>query len=190
MQLLAAAIAALVVAGCGGSSSGAGVAQIKSKVHTDATTTAKRALRPKTKPSALAFSRCMRAHGVADFPDPRSSGQIPIKSAGGMTRGPSGGFTANPNSPGYETASKDCRSLADATPVTQGQSNPIMAAQLKFADCMRTHGVPNYPDPTSSGEVGNNGAIRGVNPSSPAVQGAERTCGRFLTRPPVRPNTS
>jgi hypothetical protein len=190
--LLAAAIAAVVVAGCGGSSSGAGLAQINSTsgsaAHTNTRQHATRASKPKATPSALAFSRCMRAHGVADFPDPRSSGEIPIKSAGGMTRAPSGGFTANPNSPGYQTASRDCRSLADATPVSQAQTNKITADQLKFAACMRTHGVPNYPDPTNSGEVGNNGAISGVNPSSPAVQGAEKTCRRFLTPPTVRPN--
>ncbi len=201
--LFSAAMVAALIAGCGGSSpNGNSVAAIKSSssggvTHADTSSTATssstrsttpaRTAKPRRKPSALAFAKCMRAHGVPSFPDPNSSGKIPIKSSGGMTRAPSGGFTANPNSPAYETASKDCRPLAMATPVTQAQSNELIASQLKFAVCMRKSGVPNYPDPTSTGEVGNNGAISGVNPNSPAVQRAEKTCSHLLTPPPSVP---
>jgi hypothetical protein len=178
--LLGAAIAAALVAGCGSRTPGA-------SAHINATTTAKSTSKSTTKPSALAFAKCMRAHGVPDFPDPRGSGLIPTTSSRGIALAPSGGFTANPDSPAYETASNDCRSLAVATPVSQTQSNQITAAQLKFAICMRAHGVPNYPDPTNTGEIGNNGAISGVNPNSPAFQIAEKTCSRSLTPSPGAP---
>lgn len=200
--LLGAAMAVVLVAGCGNSSpNGATVAAVSSGsshggvTHIDTSTTAKTSSKKSstsakrgTKPSALAFAKCMRAHGVPNFPDPDSAGHIPTTASSGMTRAPSGGFTANPNSPAYKTASNDCRSLAVATPVTQVQSNRMIASQLKFAACMRKNGVPHYPDPTSDGEVGNNGAINGVNPNSPAVQRAEKKCSKLLPHPPGIPN--
>ena len=54
------------------------------------------------------------------------------------------------------------------------------AAGIKFADCMRSHGVPNFPDPTSGG-----GGVKiplgsGVNPQSPAFQSAQKACSKLL----------
>ena len=52
---------------------------------------------------------------------------------------------------------------------------------LAHAQCMRKHGVPNFPDPTVSS---NGGAIvqrsggEGLNPRSPAFQQAQKLCGR------------
>ena len=196
---LAVVIASAVVAGCGGSASGGTarsggspytastrVASPAANSHAGALTTAggnsKHHTKKPTKPSMLAFAKCMRAHGVPDFPDPS---QLPAPPAGGQTMqaGSSAGFTADPNSPAYQRASRDCHSLAVASPVSQSQGSEMMTAQLKFATCMRAHGVPNYPDPTSTGEVGNNGAIPGVNENSPAFQTAEKKCENL--RPPL-----
>jgi hypothetical protein len=191
MKVINPVIVAALIAGCGGTPSGGRDARISTSTtaasSTKVSTTSKGATSSNKKPSALAFAECMRAHGVPNFPDPNSSGRIPITSSGGMTRAPSGGFTANPTSPAYEAASNDCRSLALASPVTEAVSNQVMAAQLKFAVCMRANGVSNYPDPTNKGEAGNDGAINGVNPSSPAFQSAEKTCSEFLFRPPGLP---
>jgi hypothetical protein len=47
---------------------------------------------------------------------------------------------------------------------------------VRFADCMRSNGASNFPDPTTSPR-----AFKGaVNAKSPAVVSAERTCGRLL----------
>jgi hypothetical protein len=135
--------------------------------------------------AALRFARCMRAHGVPNFPDPKPPSQRPA--TGGAQPAPSGGFTANPNSPAYRFASNDCRSLADATPVSAVQQSQATSAQLRFAVCMRADGVPNYPDPTSTGEIGNDGAISGVNPNSPAYRTAEKHCSKLVPPPPGPP---
>ena len=195
--LLSAAIAAALIAGCGGSSPRANSSSASSSsgtvVHTAASTTAaasttsKPSTHPPTKRGMLAFAKCMRAHGVPNFPDPKPLRQVLTPPVAQAVPAPSGGFTANPNSPAYQTASNDCRSLADATPVTQAVANQVMAGQLKFAVCMRAHGVPNYPDPSSSGEIGNDGAISGVNQSSPAFHSAERHCSSFMLHLPGPP---
>ena len=65
---LGAAMAAAALAGCGGSSSGGSVA------HSNSTTTANSATKSSTRPSPLALAKCMRAHGVPNFPDPKPPG--------------------------------------------------------------------------------------------------------------------
>ena len=58
--------------------------------------------------------------------------------------------------------------------------------------CMRSHGVPNFPDPTfqsgPGGGVGvgikiGNGS--GIDPSSPAFQAAQKECGSIFGGPKV-----
>jgi hypothetical protein len=174
LGVMTAALAAALIAGCGGSSS-VGAVHTATRTPASSTTATSRA-EPPTKPSMLAFAKCMRAHGVPNFPDPKPPGEIPTVHV--TEPAPSGGFTANPNSPAYQAASNDCRPLADASPVAPGGANQVIASQLKFAVCMRGHGVPNFPDPTSTGEIGDDGAIDGVNQNSPAFQSAEKTCGK------------
>jgi hypothetical protein len=52
---------------------------------------------------------------------------------------------------------------------------------LAFAQCMRSHGVPNYPDPNVS--LGAEFAQLGINPNSPHFQAALRTCDRLVPPP-------
>lgn len=55
---------------------------------------------------ALAFSACMRKHGVPDFPDPNfSGGHISIQIHGGP------GGDLNPNSPTFQAAQQACQGL-------------------------------------------------------------------------------
>ena len=88
---------------------------------------------------ALAYSRCMRSHGVSRYPDPASSGAIPKVSA--QQLGVSGAQ--------LQAAQRDCQHLVP----NGGQPTPAALQQswtdfLKFAQCMRGHGVSSWPDPT------------------------------------------
>jgi hypothetical protein len=48
---------------------------------------------------------------------------------------------------------------------------------VAFAKCMRTHGVPNFPDPTSTGELRlSTVTAAGVDVHAPSVQASARTC--------------
>jgi hypothetical protein len=60
-----------------------------------------------------------------------------------------------------------------------GQGANSAAAGIKFADCMRSHGVPNLPDPGSGGGIKIN-ANSGINPQSPAFQSAQKACTKLL----------
>jgi hypothetical protein len=180
-------LAAALISGCASNSSSRNVVH----GHPQATRRSARlsatsgAGRERT-PSMLAFARCMRAHGVPNFPDPKPLVQPPTRQI--AQPAPSGGFTANPNSPGYLTASQDCRSLAVAQRVSASQSQQVTAGQLRFAVCLRAHGVPNFPDPTDNAEDGENGSIGGLNQVSPAFRTAEKNCSKFLSPPPGLPS--
>jgi hypothetical protein len=135
--LLLTAIAAFaLVAGCGGSPK-------PSVAGEKPTATASKSGNP------AAYSACMRAHGVPNFPDPDSQGHLHV--SGGSKNGKP--FGVNPNTPQFKSAEQTCRSLEpEANPTMQAQA---MAKALKFSQCMRSHGVPDFPDP----KVGPGGGI-------------------------------
>ena len=57
---------------------------------------------------------------------------------------------------------------------------------IEFSDCMRSHGVPGFPDPTTNGRIARVKLnAPGINPSSRSFQAAESTCSKLLpTGPP------
>lgn len=94
----------------------------------------------------LAFSRCMRSHGVANFPDPQP-GQTNAKFPDAQQLGVS--------SSAYQVAYNACQHLLPAG--TDDQFPPaevqlLLIGMLKFSQCMRHHGVSNWPDPTLDSE--------------------------------------
>lgn len=58
-----------------------------------------------------------------------------------------------------------------------GSASARRNAGIAFADCMRSHGVPNFPDPGSGGGIQ---IPSGTNPQAPAFQSAQRACQKLL----------
>jgi hypothetical protein len=119
----------------------------------------------------LAFSRCMRAHGVKNFPDPNSQGEIQIGAAAGINKG----------SPKFQSALQACRKvLPNGGQPTPAQLAAMRKAALAFSACMRSHGLPDFPDPDfSKGGAGirlRGGPGSDLDPSSPAFQAAQKAC--------------
>jgi len=86
----------------------------------------------------VAFAHCMRSHGVPGFPDPTSNGTF----SGG------GPGTFNRSSPQFQAATQACkRLLPNGGEETQAQQQRDTAQLLRIAQCMRSHGVPNFSDP-------------------------------------------
>ena len=126
----------------------------------------------------LAYSQCMRAHGLADFPDPQ------VQADGTVARRieVQQGSDLDPNTPGFQAAARACQSLA--APPPQGQRTQQQARQqaqaLEYASCMRAHGVPTFPDPVFSNGIsfGDNGTY---DPNSASFQAADHACGSLLS---------
>jgi hypothetical protein len=121
--------------------------------------------------SAVAYSRCVRSHGIPNFPDPDSSGQIPKETA--QQLGVSDSV--------LRAATGVCSGL---NPYNSSGSQPAAGAQtiaerLSFSRCMRSHRVPSFPDPNSTGDYD----LRGIDPRSPVFKSAAVTCLRVLSPP-------
>ena len=123
--------------------------------------------------SGIAFAACVRSHGVANFPD----SAISTSSKGVELSVPQG---VNPNSPQFQAALQACRSLLPqgANSGSSAPSQSYTSAVLKFAGCMRTHGVASFPEPNSQGETVITGT--GINPNSPTFQSAFAACQKYL----------
>jgi hypothetical protein len=111
----------------------------------------------------LAFATCMRTHGEPNFPDPNSDGGFSITPASGIDM----------NSTTYLNARKTCSSLLHGGTSGNSVSPQLLAKEIKFAQCMRTHGIPDFPDPNSDGGFSGQSSI---NPQSPTFQNAQSTC--------------
>jgi hypothetical protein len=129
-RLLAAAalLSGVLVAGCGGSSPSATGAASTSASAASAVE------------SGVAFSRCIRSHGVPSFPDPRVSGNTVRM-----------GSPRTIESPAFRSALRSCqRLLPKGAPGPEASSPQAQARMLGVSGCMREHGISGFPDPTSS----------------------------------------
>jgi hypothetical protein len=161
IRSLAIAGCALVVAACGSSasSSGAGAGGAS---------------------SAVRFANCMRSHGVPSFPDPGSGGGIQINAGSGI----------NPRSPAFLAAQRKCAGLLPGGgPLGHHASEADKLRMLAMSRCMRTHGLPSFPDPVATpphpgtgfglafGAAGSIIAIPQSLLGSPAFRQAAAACG-------------
>ena len=156
-HLWAAAAVALgvIVAGCSGGSTAPTAASTGTSGSSGSSTLAE----------AVAYSQCIRNHGVSNFPDPV---QTPDGGYGYRTRG------IDPNSASFQEALQACRSLPSPWTSTGQQLSPAQQqAWLNWAKCIRAHGVPAFPDPTFSG---NEVHASGIDSSSPQQQSAMDAC--------------
>ena len=131
----------------------------------------------------LKYSQCMRSHGIGDFPDPQTS------AGGGSTLRISGGAGSdlNPDNPTFQHAQNACKSdLPNGGQMSPQQQEKVQRQALAFAQCMRSHGVTDFPDPqiqSSGGGVAirlggpNAGGKTGdLNPDDPTFQRAQQAC--------------
>lgn len=125
----------------------------------------------------------MRAHGVSNFPDP-------VKADGsegfpGTIRQPDGSMTIEGitfSGPAFQAAEHACPQggAAGHGPTLSERQKEAFVAQAR---CIRTHGVPNFPDPLFGPRGwGVNVPLKaGQDPDSPAILKAEKACANVGT---------
>jgi hypothetical protein len=84
----------------------------------------------------VGLARCLRTHGVPDYPDPDAAGQESPNSKQ-LIRTPQGQAAVSACS--YWSS----RIHNDVT----AQNQAIRVEYVRFAECMRSHGLPNFPGP-------------------------------------------
>jgi hypothetical protein len=166
----------LLAGGCGGGSASPEVASIGSTTLASVSAAAQGGNKATDYLDAVKYAGCMRTHGVVNFPDPTSGGDFLFHS--GKLNGSSG---VNPNSAQFVSANKACQHLLpNGGQPTAAETQHIVAQTLKLAQCMRSHGVPNFPDPTvSNGNVSIRFGGAGNDPRSPQFRAANNACKQY-----------
>jgi hypothetical protein len=127
------AMVAVIVAGCSNAPAGTGSSS-------GGTNTAS----PHAK--AVKFAECMRANGVSAFPDPDATGALTIDAV-------ANGSSLDTSTAAFKQALSACKNL-EPPGFTGGKVTPQQrTARLKFAQCIRDNGVPDFPDPTPNGPL-------------------------------------
>ncbi len=187
--IIAAAVLVLLAAACSsGSSSSAGTG---GSSHAGGSTNS---------PSAVAFSACMRSHGVPNYPDPDpgqppgdapkvdpqrlgvSSSQLQAAQQACQHLLPNNGGAINADS------IQQCMLASDCPPALVQQ---VLNEERNFAQCMRSHGVPNWPDPIIDSQGRPVFAIsiskNGFNPYSPQIWATGNECSHLMPGLPGLP---
>lgn len=89
---------------------------------------------------AVRFAECMRDNGIGAFPDPDASGELTID---GIVNGSS----VDTDGAAWKQAIDACRDLQPAGFTGRERTAAQQEAALGFAQCMRDHGVKDFPDP-------------------------------------------
>jgi hypothetical protein len=159
--VVAAIAAASAIAACGASSPSS----------SSASRSAGRPTLAQLQHDEVVFAACMRAHGAPAFPDPTSPAEFKLS-----LRGSSG--SAGP-APAFASAEAGCAHLLPngASSQAPGETQAHITALLAFARCLRSHGFPSFPDPTSAGHITHQMlAAMGIDLHQPAVVRAADAC--------------
>jgi hypothetical protein len=114
---------------------------------------------------ARSYAQCMRSNGVPDFPDPDPDGRF--RDLGHERQ----------DDPKFQAAMQKCRALAPAGQ-HENTGDPAFVEQMRqYSQCMRSNGVPDFPDPDADGR------LRGAgheNQSDPKFRAAAEACRQKL----------
>jgi hypothetical protein len=117
----------------------------------------------------LAYAQCMRSHGVPNYPDPLGNGTFSGSALNDL------GVSQST----LQAAEDACSRLQPKSPLPNEPVEDLYKEDLKFAACMRSHGEPDFPDPTVTGQ-----SIGWTFPFSQTqtsrYQSARNSCRRYL----------
>lgn len=153
-------LSVLALAACGSSSNSSAVPSLSGGTHTQASAP------PGSLAAAQAAVVCARKHGMPGVPDP-------VLGPDGQVTFPGG--TPQPT-PAVRSACAAQIRLAEATSDTlPNVSASDMQALLRWAACMRAHGLPRWPDPNAQGVFHVKSADAGTLATSKRASDACRT---------------
>jgi hypothetical protein len=121
---------------------------------------------------AVTWAKCIRTHGAPSWPDPGPGGAFPNDN---------GSLDKIRSTTGYKTADAACKNVAPGGgPPDQAALKQEYEKLLKFSACMRSHGLPSFPDPKlDKGGVGIEGDLH---PDSPQFKTATQACKSLAPR--------
>lgn len=140
LAVLAVVTAGTLLAGC---SSGSGSSDASSADQGSSST----ASSSSGDATGVAYSQCMRGHGVSNYPDPKtdSQGRVQLTVPAGIDQ----------NSPTFKSAQSACQSklLQGDTGAAAGSRDFDATKVAAWAKCIRANGMPNFQDPKVDGST-------------------------------------
>ena len=132
---------------------------------------------------AVKFAQCMRTNGVTEFPDPDASGQLTID-------GVANNSSVNPNTAAFEQALSACKDLEPSGFTGHKRTPQEQANALRFAQCIRDHGVKDFPDPAPDDPLIDTNRIPSAseNGGMSILSAAMRQCRDFAAAAGVTPS--
>jgi hypothetical protein len=117
---------------------------------------------------AVKFAECIRAHGVSDFPDPDAKNDFQYGVSVSVTV--------------WRQATTACKNLQPPGTLSSRRTPQQQSATLRFAQCVRDHGVKDFPDPVNGEPVIDTYKIPSSNkPGGMTIlNAATHKCGRVL----------
>jgi hypothetical protein len=127
-----------------------------------------------TREQAVKFAECMRGNGVSGFPDPDAFGTLTID-------GVVNGSSVDTSSASWKRAIGACQDLQPAGFTGKGRSPQQQQAAVRFAQCIRDHGVKDFPDPVKDQPLVDTNHIPSAATSNglSILNAAMRKCGDF-----------
>jgi hypothetical protein len=117
----------------------------------------------------LAYAECMRVHSDPGFPNPQNNGFF------NSTLANADAF----HGAQFLSANKACEHL-EGPGMTPAQQEQLTLQALKFAACMRAHGITGFQyDPSRNGGSAGLG-VQGTDPNSPQLQSAQQACRKLM----------
>jgi hypothetical protein len=159
-------MAAAIAAGCGGTQNSRGTSTTAARgstaSHTSTVTAREKAVR---------FSECLRANGVSDFPYPNASGAFPS-------------YGISVSKAAWTKAVAACKALQPPGSLNAHLTPTQFSAAVKFAQCVREHGVSDFPDPVNGQPLIDTTHIPSANkPGGMTIlNAATHTCGHLLAQ--------
>jgi hypothetical protein len=158
----------LLAAGCGGGSGSPSVARLGSTAVSASGGGGSAALTQQQEVSIdVAYAACLNRHGV----------KVAAARTGGLVWA-AGPGVPGPGSPQVAGAERDCKSVLPKGGLpsrpTAAQNSRALAQLLRYARCIRAHGIPNFPDPTSQGL--RISPSSGIDLNSPQFLAAQKSC--------------
>jgi hypothetical protein len=126
----------LISAGCGSNaSSESGTVSSTGTATSSGTTSSSATTKLTAQEKAVKFAECMRANGVPHFPDPDPKGDY--------------NFGVDVTREVWLKAVDACKALKPPGALSSKRTPKEQSASLRFAQCVRDHGVKDFPDPVN-----------------------------------------
>lgn len=159
--------------GCGHAKSSDGVASVTGSGGPSASASPSDARTDQQR--LLDYAQCMRDNGVTNFPDPQfdGSGHVQLMMPQGVDKSV------------VDAAQAKCQQLMPNGGEAAHMDPQQLAQARQYSQCMRDHGVTNFPDPNENGGIQINGDALGMSPDDPTFKAADAACQSLMGSKPL-----